>query len=116
MKKTFVLFTLALLSLSCVRSKNDESVAVDNCGLLIDVRTAQEYEAGHLKTALNIPYTEIGEKIVDHMTNKEEKITVYCRSGRRSAIAKKTLESLGYTDVVDAGAYATLRDQGNEDK
>ena len=115
MKKTFVLLTVAMLSLSCART-HKESVAVDERGVIIDVRTAQEYDAGHLKTAINIPYTEIGEKITDHVTNKEEKITVYCRSGRRSGIAKKTLDSMGYTNVTNAGAYATLRNKEDNDK
>jgi phage shock protein E len=115
MKKTFVLLTVAMLSLSCARTHN-ESVAVDERGQIIDVRTAKEYDGGHLETAVNIPYTEIGEKIADHVKNKEAKITVYCRSGRRSGIAKKTLDGMGYTNVTNAGAYTTLRDKGNEDK
>ena len=116
MKKTLVLFGVAMLCLSCVPSADTDSQPVTDRGSIIDVRTAQEYAQGHLDTATNIPYTEIGEKIAAHVSHKEERITVYCRSGRRSAIAKQTLESLGYTNVVDAGAYATLKNQesGNE--
>lgn len=116
MKKTLVLFSVALLSLSCVPSEDEGSEPAIDGGYVIDVRTAQEYEQGHLETAVNIPYTEIGEKIAGHVSNEEEKIIVYCRSGRRSTIAKQTLESLGYTNVVDAGAYATLKAQEQENE
>ena len=67
-----------------------------------------------LKNAINIPHTEIGVKMADHVKNKENKITVYCRSGRRSGIAKKILVNIGHKCVVNAGAYAKLKEQ--EDK
>ena len=69
----------------------------------IDVRTADEYNSGHVSEAVNIPYTEIAEGISDLTGDKEAPIYVYCRSGRRSGVAKETLEGLGYTQVVNVG-------------
>ena len=111
MKNAPVVFAIALISLSCSQGKYGEVITVDESSKIIDVRTAKEYRQGHLKNAINIPHKEIRVRIADHVRNKEDKITVYCRSGRRSRIAKKVLENLGYKDVVNAGAYARLKKQ-----
>ena len=110
MRNAIVVFAVVIMSLSCSQSGDVKTAKIDESGtILIDVRTAKEYKAGHLKNAINIPHTEIGERIGDHVKSKEDRITVYCRSGRRSAIAKKTLESMGYKHVVNAGAYEKLK-------
>jgi len=111
MKTVLVVFAIAVISLSCSQSKDWEIVKVDESSTIVDVRTAKEYEEGHLRNAINIPHTEIGVKMADHVKNKEDKITVYCRSGRRSGIAKKMLVNIGYKCVVNAGAYAKLKEQ-----
>jgi phage shock protein E len=111
MKKAFAVWVISIASLSCVQNNHDGAAMVEEGGLTIDVRTAKEFKEGHLEDAINIPYTEIGEKIGGYVKNKEAKITLYCRSGRRSAIAKKTLENQGFKSVVDAGAYAKLKEQ-----
>jgi len=72
--------------------------------LIVDVRTEQEWDRGHLEGAILIPYKEIGSRIGSVAMDKEQKIYVYCRSGRRSAIAKKTLDGLGYQDVINLGS------------
>ena len=69
----------------------------------IDVRSAAEYSEGHVEQAVNIPHQEIAEQIVAVTAEKDAEIYVYCRSGRRSGIAKETLENLGYTAVVNVG-------------
>jgi phage shock protein E len=71
----------------------------------IDVRTTGEYTSGHVSEAVNIPYTEIAEGISALTGDKGASIYVYCRSGRRSGIAKETLEGLGYTQVVNVGGF-----------
>ena len=72
--------------------------------ILIDVRTAEEYADGYIPTALNIPYDVIGDNLPTD--NKDAKIIVYCRSGRRSGIAKETLDSLGYSNVINFGGVS----------
>ncbi len=54
---------------------------------------------------MNISYTEISEGIAALTADKDASIYVYCRSGRRSGIAKETLEGLGYTQVVNVGGF-----------
>ena len=71
--------------------------------LWIDVRTADEYSAGHVESAVNIPYTEIESRIGEVTRDKDALIYVYCRSGRRSGIAQDTLEEAGFTNVVNVG-------------
>jgi rhodanese-related sulfurtransferase len=68
---------------------------------LVDVRTPEEYAAGHIPTAINLPVTEIGDR--PPTDDKSALIVVYCRSGARSAKSKAILEGLGYTGVVDFG-------------
>ena len=71
----------------------------------IDVRTSDEYSSGHVSEATNIPYTEIAENISSVTEDKDALIYVYCRSGRRSGIAKGTLEGMGFTQVVNVGGF-----------
>lgn len=70
---------------------------------LLDVREQDEYDAGHIPGAILIPYTEIGDKAQDILTDKSALILVYCRSGRRSKIAAEALSQLGYTNVNEFG-------------
>jgi phage shock protein E len=72
--------------------------------LIIDVRTEAEWNNGHIEGAILIPYELIGGKIGAVAKDKSRRIYVYCRSGRRSQIAKETLEKLGYKDVVNLGS------------
>ncbi|WP_127022302.1 rhodanese-like domain-containing protein [Rheinheimera mangrovi] len=77
--------------------------------LWIDVRTAEEYNAGHLEGAINIPYDEIEQKIEAVSADKTADIQLYCRSGRRSGIALESLTNMGYSKVTNAGAYKQLK-------
>lgn len=70
---------------------------------LIDVRTAVEYEGGHLSGAQNIPIDHIKTAILTAVPEKSDVIILYCRSGNRSAQAAKMLEKLGYKVILDAG-------------
>jgi phage shock protein E len=73
--------------------------------LWVDVRSATEYSQGHVEQAVNIPHTEIAAGITELGTEPDAVIYVYCRSGRRSGIAKETLEGMGYTAVVNLGGF-----------
>ncbi len=66
---------------------------------IIDVRTTEEYESGHIKDSINIPLDEI-ETI---SLNKNEVIFVYCAGGVRSESAMNILINLGYEEVYDLG-------------
>lgn len=71
--------------------------------IILDVRTAEEYNTGHIEGALLIPNTEINAKAEEILTDKAATILVYCRSGRRSAFAASDLVELGYSNVYDFG-------------
>ena len=68
---------------------------------LIDVRSPQEYEEGHLDGAICIPTYEIENVIQNKIPNKEEKIILYCDSGIRSKKAQRKLEKMGYVNVYN---------------
>lgn len=69
--------------------------------ILIDVRSPQEYQEGHLSGAICIPEYSIETEIGEIIENKQKKIILYCDSGGRSKRAQKTLEKKGYTCVYN---------------
>lgn len=71
---------------------------------LLDVRTSGEYGEGHIPGAVLLPYDMIEQQAAALLPDKGREIVVYCRSGRRSAIAAETLGKLGYGRVRDFGA------------
>ncbi len=76
---------------------------------VIDVRTEAEWRAGHIPNAILIPYDQIQARITEVTTNKTASIALYCRSGRRSGIARKTLQDLGYLHVENLGGLDAAR-------
>ena len=71
--------------------------------IILDVREQDEYDAGHIPGAILIPYTQIAEKAEEVLTDKDQLILVYCRSGRRSKLAAEALVKLGYTNIKEFG-------------
>ena len=80
---------------------------------LIDVRTLEEFEAGHIDGASLLPLQDI-ERDIFPATSKTTKLYLYCRSGNRSAQAKQVLETAGYTNVVDLGAMSDVEALGGK--
>lgn len=68
---------------------------------LLDVRSPQEYEEGHLKDAILLPEYEILTKASKILPDKEQVIIAYCSSGYRSKKAERELKKLGYTNVYN---------------
>ena len=71
--------------------------------IIIDARTQEEYDQGHIPGAIMIPEYEIAERAEKELPDKDQLILVYCRSGRRSKIAAEELVKLGYTNVKEFG-------------
>ena len=71
--------------------------------IILDVRTQEEYDQGHIPGAVLISHEEIAEKAEEVLTDKDQLILVYCRSGRRSKIAAEALVELGYTNIKEFG-------------
>lgn len=70
---------------------------------VVDVRTKEEYESGHIPGAILIPNETISENLPQELPDLKETIVVYCRSGRRSDEAAKKLADLGYENIYDMG-------------
>ena len=115
MKKKIIailmIITLSMTLVGCESTQKEpdttqtlEEILEENNYTIVDVRTFEEYQEGHVKGAINIPYDEIDENVE---LSKEKTILVYCRSGKRSSIGYKQLTSLGY-EVYDLGAYDSL--------
>ncbi|MDR3092174.1 MAG: rhodanese-like domain-containing protein [Clostridiales bacterium] len=71
--------------------------------VILDVRTPAEFEAGHIKNAVNVPQTRLMEEYAEIFPDKEALILIYCRSGKRSAASAKFLAEKGYTNLYDFG-------------
>ena len=90
------------ITASAVKSRLDKGEQL----IIVDVRTKEEYDGGHIPKSLLIPYDEIEVKAASLLPDKNAAIIVYCRTGRRSEIAAKSLLKLGYTNVADMGAIS----------
>ena len=71
--------------------------------VILDVRTQEEYEEGHIPNAVLLPDYEVEDKAEQILLDKEQTIFVYCRSGNRSKSASEILVSLGYSNVIEFG-------------
>ena len=91
-------------SYQCISPEEAKALMDSEVGyIILDVRTEEEYAVGHIAGAILIPDYEIAEKAESMLTDKDQLILVYCRSGRRSKNAAATLVSLGYTNVKEFG-------------
>ena len=81
--------------------------------VVLDVREPDEYEQGALPAVLHIPRGHLEAQIEGRIVDKESPVLVYCAGGVRSAFAARTLQELGYTDVVSvAGGFGKWKDEG----
>ena len=71
--------------------------------IILDVRTHEEFAAGHIPDAIVIPNETIGTEKIPQLPDKDQLIMVYCRSGNRSKQASDKLVKLGYTNIVEFG-------------
>ena len=71
--------------------------------IILDARTEEEFNEGHIDGAILIPEYEVSTRAEKELPDKDQLILVYCRSGRRSKIAAQALVDLGYTNVKEFG-------------
>lgn len=81
----------------------NEIINNNEYGVILDVRTAEEYNEGHIENSTLLSSNEIEDKAEITLYDKNEVILVYCRSGNRSEDASKKLLDMGYTNVYDFG-------------
>ena len=118
MKRLLLILLSALMLTACGQTKENTQEAVyvnitaqqakeimdtQEGYIILDTRTQEEYDEGHIPGAILIPYDEITEKAEGILTDKDQLILVYCRSGRRSKIAASDLVKLGYTNIKEFG-------------
>ncbi|MGE4564273.1 MAG: rhodanese-like domain-containing protein [Victivallaceae bacterium] len=78
-------------------------------GVLLDVRSGEEFQTGALPGARNLPLDQLEARAAAELPDREAPVKLYCRSGRRSALAAETLRRLGYTRIYDLGAMENAR-------
>ena len=85
-------------------SPEDAKKMMDEGGVtVVDVRTPEEYEEGHISGAINVVNEEIGESRPEQLSDQEAVLLIYCRSGRRSKAAAGKLAAQGYQHIYDFG-------------
>ena len=116
-KLIWIILTMLLLTACGQNTENEQEAAYVNITaeqakeimdsqesyIILDTRTLKEYEESHIPGAILIPYDEITDKAEGILTDKDQLILVYCRSGRRSKLAVQDLVKLGYTNIKEFG-------------
>ena len=92
----------------------DYKSMLDNDGIIVDVRTENEFLTGNIENSINIPLSEISTKIKKIQVEKNQPIIMCCASGMRSATAKQILKASGYTNVVNGGGWKSLEKKLNK--
>ena len=117
MKKLIPILLSALMFTGCAGTNNNQTntyrqITVDEAVtmmtqetgyIILDVRRPDEFAAGHIPNAINVPNESIGTSEIPELPEKDQLIMVYCRSGRRSKEAAEKLAKLGYTNIVEFG-------------
>ena len=89
------------------QEKAKEMMAVNDGHVIVDVRMADEYAAGHIPGAILIPNESIGTEKPEQLPDKDQIILIYCRSGNRSKQAAQKLADMGYTNIYEFGGINT---------
>ena len=116
-KLVFLLLAVMMLSACGQDKENDQGAVYVNITaeeakkimdseegyIILDVRTQEEYDEGHIPNAVLLPLDDIKAKAHVVLPDKDQLILVYCRSGRRSKLAAEALAELGYTNIKEFG-------------
>ena len=105
-----ILTAIFLLFSSALFAGTDNSTPV-----WIDVRSAEEFNAGHIDGAINIPHTDIAQRITELNLDKATPIVLYCKSGRRAGIALETLTNMGFSQVTNEGGFEAVKQKLADD-
>jgi rhodanese-related sulfurtransferase len=113
MKIVLTMFLVAILLVSCANSQEvymnitpetaKQIMDTSKDYVILDVRTQEEFDQAHIPGAILIPNDQINDEAEHVLTDKNQLILVYCRSGRRSKMAAEELVKLGYTNIKEFG-------------
>ena len=92
------LYANELWSVTELKTKIDQS---SEPLVLLDVRTVEEFESGHIRNSINIPHEILLSNIDLVSEYNDEQLVVYCRSGKRASLVMEALKKHGFTNVVD---------------
>lgn len=74
-------------------------VAAEAPPVVLDVRTPQEYEAGHVPGAINLPHKALPDRLAEVLDFRDREVVVYCERGKRSDMARAVLLEAGFTSI-----------------
>lgn len=107
-----ILFAFTILACAAARASDviqpaelAERINAGSAPLILDVRTPQEYAAGHIPGAINIPHTELSQRLSELLGYEDTEIVLHCRSGRRSGMVKPILLDAGFKDLRDLDGH-----------
>ena len=118
MRKLILFLLTAMLLVGCGQANQNNQEAVymnitaqeakqimdsEEGYIILDTRTQEEYDEGHIPGAIVIPHDEITNRAEEELPDKDQLLLVYCRSGRRSKLAAEALVKLGYTNIKEFG-------------
>lgn len=116
MKKMVSILLAAMLLTACGKINKQEAMYMNITAeeakqimdstegyIILDVRKQEEFDEGHIPGAIVIPHTEVEARAEAELTDKDQLILVYCRSGRRSKMAAEIMVELGYTNIKEFG-------------
>jgi len=120
---SFILLCAVLWSAGCQHPPTGEGpiaaqdlakrIGSGSAPVVLDVRSPEEYAAGHIPGAINIPHSELATRLAEIPGAKSTEIVVHCQAGGRAATAEKILVQEGYTDVRDLqGHFGGWSQQG----
>jgi phage shock protein E len=100
-----VVAAFLLLRQSSLISEETARSYLKQGAMVIDVRSAGEFQSGHLPGAINIPVNELEQQIPARVPNQQTVVLLHCHSGVRSGMGKRALTKLGYSKVFNLGSY-----------
>jgi len=120
--RTLFLTLFAISLIACAKEPAVESItapdlaaliATGDAPLILDVRTPKEFSAGHIPGAVNIPHTELEDRIAELSGSKNNTIVVHCRSGGRATTADEILQRLGFSHVIELEGHMLGWEKGD---
>jgi rhodanese-related sulfurtransferase len=82
---------------------------MQNGAQIVDVRTKEEFQSGHIKGSVNLPLNNLGNQM--NKLKKDKPVITCCASGMRSAAARNILKSRGFKEVYNGGGWMSLQNK-----